>query len=46
MTVPMLERLSEYLYDPWIFWGVPLALALVRAGVKHARGWLGRHIRR
>jgi hypothetical protein len=36
----MLEWFSEYFYDPVIFWGVPLALALVWAGVRHMRDWL------
>ena len=38
----MLERLSEYFYDPLVFWGVPLALVLVWAGIRHARAWLRR----
>jgi len=39
----MLEQLSEYFYDPMIFWGVPLVLALVWAGIHHTRAWLHRH---
>ena len=38
----MLERLSEYFYDPLVFWGVPLALVLVWAGIRRARAWLHR----
>ena len=38
----MLERLSEYFYDPLVFWGVPLALVLVWAGIRRARAWLRR----
>lgn len=26
----MLEALSDYFYDPLVFWGVPLVLALLR----------------
>ena len=25
----MLEALSELFYDPWVFWGVPLVLAVL-----------------
>jgi hypothetical protein len=39
----MLEWFSDYFYDPVIFWGVPLALALVWAGIRHARAWFCRH---
>jgi len=39
----MLEWFSEYFYDPVIFWGVPLALALVWAGIRPTRAWLRRH---
>lgn len=38
----MLEKLSEYFYDPLVFWGVPLVLALMEAGVRFARAWLRR----
>jgi len=39
----MLDWFSEYFYDPVIFWGVPLALALVWAGIRRMRAWLRRH---
>ena len=42
MTARMLEQLSEYFYDPLVFWGVPLALALVWAGIRLARTWFRR----
>jgi hypothetical protein len=32
----MLERLSEWFYDPLVFWGVPLALALMGVGIRCA----------
>jgi hypothetical protein len=38
----MLERLSEYFYDPLVFWGAPLVLALMWAGMHCARAWLRR----
>jgi len=38
----MLEQLSEYLYDPLVFWGAPLALALMCAGMRRARAHLRR----
>jgi hypothetical protein len=38
----MLERLSEYFYDPLVFWGAPLVLALMWAGMRCARAWLRR----
>ena len=41
----MLEQVSWYFYDPWIFWGVPLALALAWAGLRHGAEWIGRHRR-
>jgi hypothetical protein len=33
----MLERLSEAFYDPLVFWGVPLALALLREAIRRVR---------
>jgi len=39
----MLERFSDYFYDPVIFWGVPLVLVLVWAGIRHTQAWLRRH---
>lgn len=38
----MIELLSEYFYDPLVFWGVPLALALLWAGILRARTWFRR----
>jgi hypothetical protein len=38
----MLEQLSECFYDPLVFWGVPLVLALMGAGMRCARAWLRR----
>ncbi len=32
MTGAMLEKLSEYFYDPVVFWTVPLVLAVLAAG--------------
>jgi len=42
----MLDQLSALFYDPWVFWGVPLALALAWAGLPRARNWLRRSHRR
>jgi len=36
----MLERLSEFFYDPLVFWSVPLALAVLGAGVRRLRTWI------
>ncbi len=38
----MLERLSELFYDPVVFWGVPLALVALRAGIRRVRAWVRR----
>ena len=38
----MLERLSGYFYDPLVFWGAPLVLVLVCAGIRSVRAWLRR----
>lgn len=38
----MLEWLSEYFYDPLVFWSVPLVLALLRAGIERLRVWIRR----
>jgi hypothetical protein len=38
----MLEQLSECFYDPLVFWGVPLVLALMGAGLRCARDRLRR----
>lgn len=34
----MLERLSDYFYDPAVFWGAPLALLALRAAIDWLRG--------
>ena len=41
----MLDKISQYFYDPLIFWGVPLALALVWSGLRRVAAWLGRRRR-
>jgi hypothetical protein len=33
----MLVYISNFFYDPWVFWGVPLILALVWEGCRHLR---------
>jgi hypothetical protein len=38
----MLERLSEYFYDPLVFWGAPFALTVLQAGVRRLRSWMRR----
>lgn len=39
----MLEQLSQLFYDPLIFWGAPLLIALIGAGLRRARTrWKGR----
>jgi hypothetical protein len=38
----MLEKLSEYFYDPFVFWGMPLALAVLWVGIRRVRAWLRR----
>jgi len=38
----MLDQLAQYFYDPLIFWGAPLAIVLVWAGLRRAAAWLGR----
>ncbi len=42
MTGPMLERLSDIFYDPWVFWGAPVVLAVLWAGLRRLRGRLRR----
>ncbi len=34
----MLETVSELFYDPWVFWGVPLVLAILWGLFTHRRG--------
>ncbi len=38
----MLESLSNYFYDPAVFWSVPLALVALWAGIRRLRAWLRR----
>jgi len=35
----MLETLSEYFYNPWIFWSVPLLLALIQTLLQRTPRW-------
>ena len=35
----MLEQVSNYFFDPLVFWGVPLVLAALLAGIKRLRAW-------
>ena len=42
VNAPMLDSLSAVFYDPWVFWGVPLALALAWTGLRH----VGNRLRR
>jgi hypothetical protein len=41
----MLDLVSQYFYDPMVFWGAPLALALVWAGLRRGAEWIDRHRR-
>ncbi len=41
----MLERISEYFYDPVLFWAAPFALVALQAGFHRVRAWI-RHRRR
>ena len=41
----MLDQISQYFYDPLIFWGAPLAIAIAWAGLRRAAAWLDRHRR-
>jgi hypothetical protein len=38
----MLEQISNYFFDPLVFWGAPLVLAALVAGIKHLRAWTSR----
>ncbi len=38
----MLERLSEFFYDPVVFWSVPLGLVALRAGIRRVGAWVRR----
>lgn len=39
----MLERISEYFYDPAVFWSAPLALVALQIGFRRLRAWARRH---
>ena len=38
----MLEMLSEFFYDPGVFWSAPLALVALRAGIRRVGAWVRR----
>jgi len=38
----MLEQVSEYFYDPVVFWSAPFALVALRAGCRRLRTWARR----
>ena len=38
----MLEQVSNYFFDPLVFWGAPLVLAALLAGIKRLRVWRNR----
>ena len=33
----MLEQVSNYFFDPLVFWGAPLVLVVLLAGIKRLR---------
>ncbi len=33
----MLEQISDYFFDPVVFWGAPLVLVAILAGIKRLR---------
>ncbi len=33
----LLERFSEVFYNPYVFWGVPLAIGVLWAGLRRIR---------
>jgi hypothetical protein len=35
----MLEKFSEYFFDPLVFWTAPLVLVAVVAGLRQAQAW-------
>ncbi len=39
----MLEQISEYFFDPLVFWGAPLVLVALLAGIKRLRARTRRH---
>ena len=38
----MLEQLADTFYDPFVFWGVPLALVALIAAARRVRVWMRR----
>ncbi len=38
----MLERLSEFFYDPVVFWSAPLVLVALGAGIRRLAAWVRR----
>ena len=38
----MLEQVSDFFFDPLVFWGAPLVLAALLAGIKRLRAWTSR----
>ena len=38
----MLEQVSNYFFDPLVFWGLPLGLVAFLAGIKRLRAWTNR----
>ena len=38
----MLEQVSNYFFDPVVFWGLPLVLVALLAGIKRLRAWTSR----
>jgi hypothetical protein len=38
----MLEQVSNYFFDPLVFWGLPLVLVALLAGIKRLRAWASR----
>ncbi len=35
----MLEQVSNYFFDPLVFWGLPLVLVAFLVGIKRLRAW-------
>lgn len=38
----MLEQISEYFYDPAVFWSVPLVLVALQIGLRRLWAWARR----
>jgi hypothetical protein len=38
----MLEQVSNYFFDPLVFWSLPLVLVAILAGIKRLRAWTSR----